>query len=288
MRLSVFLLLGSVAIAPALRPPTSRPIIILVHGRGQLGHDTAALRREWKSDLDASLSTVGLEKLADADVRLAWYADILDPESDSGCANARDTQSLGFGTFARDMLASMTSTIPEQDSRDARSIVGDLLFVVDPWTRCAAERRVGRVIEAAVAEHRPVVVVAYSLGSLVTYSYLKSLPPTVRHAADLRLITIGSPLGIREFRDIVFDNSSDIILPGTVSSWVNVYDPDDLFAAPLADRSTSRVQDRVATRSNSDAHSIGRYLRDRVTGVAVAQALCAAAKDQFGEACSRL
>jgi hypothetical protein len=62
--------------------PELRPVVILVHGRGHLGQDTAALRREWKRDLDSSLTLVGMPRLADADVRLAWYADVLDPDSE--------------------------------------------------------------------------------------------------------------------------------------------------------------------------------------------------------------
>lgn len=102
-----------------------RPFVILVHGRGLLGQDSAGLRREWKRDLDASLASVGLPSLSDDDVRMAWYADVLDAESDSGCAMASGggTEALGLGAFTRGILASLTSGLPEQETRDARGLI---------------------------------------------------------------------------------------------------------------------------------------------------------------------
>lgn len=268
-----------------------RPFVILVHGRGLLGQDSAGLRREWKRDLDASLASVGLPSLSDDDVRMAWYADVLDAESDSGCAMASGggTEALGLGAFTRGILASLTSGLPEQETRDARGLIGDLLYLVDPWKRCAAERRVGHTIEAATGENRPVIVVAYSLGSLVTYGYL-SRPPN-KKSGPLRFVTVGSPLGIREIRHLILEDQADrLALPAGVRSWVNIYDPDDPFSAPVGsggEKADLRDQPTQA-RGNGDAHAVGRYLRDRSTGLALAQALCAAAKDRIGEPCVRL
>jgi hypothetical protein len=279
----------AVSAAPTPSPEPARPVVVLVHGRGQLGQDTAALRRGWKRDLDSSLTLVGLPRLADEDVRLAWYADVLDLETDTGCTAATsDSVSLGFGAFTRGLLAAVTSAMPEKDSRDARSMMGDVMFVVDPWTRCAAERRVGRVIEAARQEGRPVVVVAYSLGSVVTYGYLRSIAPANEGSA-VRLVTLGSPLG-GELGELLLGDRSTLERPASVASWSNVYDPDDFFSAPVARGGlASRVED-LPTQSHSggDAHNVDRYLRDRATGAAVARALCASAGKRLAEACSHL
>jgi len=278
------LTLGSVA-----RQPTPRPIVILVHGRGHLDADSAALHREWKRDLDSALAVVGLPRLAAEDVRLAWYADALDPDFEGPCATAEmDGDSLGFERFARGLIVALATALPRTEAPEARALLGDLLYVMDPATRCAAEYRVGSVIDAAIAEQRPVVIVAYSLGSLVAYGYLKAHAP-VKRAPDVRLITLGSPLGNREIRDMLGGGSDSLRIPAGVSAWENVYDPNDPFSAALqAPGSQLGVVDRVTeSASDYDAHYIGRYLRDPATGAAVGRALCAAASNP-GQACLRL
>lgn len=271
----------------------SRPVVILVHGRGQLGFDSAASRREWKRDLDSSLALVGMPKLRDEDVRVAWYADVLDPHSADECAftSEAETVEMGFGSLARGFLATLTSVLSDSvESFGFRGIMGDVLYFVDRGTRCAAEQRVARSIETAVAELRPVIVVAYSLGSLVTYEYL-SRTAGFERSADLRLVTIGSPLGVREIRELLTDQTTDSLrVPAAVKSWENVYDPDDVFSAPLHGKVAAPgiLDRRIESASDENAHYIGRYLRDRSTGAAVGRALCATAKDQLGRVCSRV
>lgn len=285
---------GALTLAGAALPPAPaqgpRPLVILVHGRGQLGFDSAATRREWKRDLDSALATVGLPRLRDEDVRLAWYADVLDPASAGECAVASTSavDELGLGDFARGFLASLTSVMSESDeSFGARGLFGDILYFVDRGTRCAAEQRVGDALASAAREKRPVIVVAYSLGSLVTYAYLSTARQDAQLPSELRLVTLGSPLGMREIRDLVLESGADTLrAPRGVKSWDNVYDPDDFFSAPLSGKG---VRDRATeSASNYDAHQIRRYLRDRSTGLALGHAICASLRDEIGASCSKL
>jgi hypothetical protein len=238
-----------------------------------------------------------MPKLRDEDVRLAWYADVLDPESEATCSDERaqakiDDDVADLGVFARGLFSTLTSNLTKDESRGLRGLIGDMLFVVDGSKRCAAERRVGRAIEDVAREHRPVVVVAYSLGSLVTFDYLNS------HAAsdglaDVRLITMGSPLGVRELRELMLGEIGDTLrVPKSVRSWENIFDPYDVFSAPLERIVTPRmVHDRMTraeSSSESDAHQIDHYLRDRATGAALARAICATSKDRIGAACEKL
>lgn len=288
--LALPLAIAAVAVGSIVAQPAPRPIVILVHGRGHLDADSASLRREWKRDLDSALATVGLPRLAAEDVRLAWYADALDPDVESPCAtNELRTDSLGFEGFARGLIVALATALPKTEAPEARALLGDLLYVTDAATRCAAERRVGSVIESAISEKRPVVVVAYSLGSLVAYGYLNARAPAAKRHGDVRLITLGSPLGNREIRDMLGGGRDSLRVPAGVSVWENVYDPSDPFAAPLEGSVSAKgIRDRAtASPSDYDSHYIGRYLRDAATGGAVGRALCAAASD-IGEACSRL
>src|SRR5437867_10010411 len=121
MRFLVVLPLAALtlSVAPAQRPADLSPIIVLVHGRGQLGQDTAALRRDWKSDLDSAFKAAGLDAPRNEDVRLAWYADLLDIDSDSSCVPPRASDdSLTFGDLARGFLGFLAASGNEGESRE--------------------------------------------------------------------------------------------------------------------------------------------------------------------------
>jgi len=272
------------AIEPATQP---LPLVILVHGRGQLGLDTAAMRREWKRDLDASLASVGLPALRDDDVRLAWYADALDPNAENECArpvSGGGVEELGLGDVTRALFASLASALPANESRGARSVFGELLYFLDGDTRCAAGKRFGAQYREAIAQNRPVVIVAYSLGSVVTYDYLKTHGAT---GADVRLITAGSPLGAREFRELLFGvGAPPPALPSGVTTWVNLYDPDDPFASPVG--APTAIDWRTESPYGGSAHYHGRYLRDPAMGRALGRAICASSARALGDGCRAL
>jgi hypothetical protein len=279
MRFLLFpLALLALAATSAVEP---RPVVILVHGRGHSVSDSAALRRAWKAELDSGLARVGMAPLASEDVRVAWYSDAMDFDSESSCArNDRASDGADAGLFARDFFGALAALIPDEAS-EARSLMRDALYVMDPQVRCATQERVGHAIEAAIAEKRPVIVVAYSLGSLVTYGYLRS----GKHSSgSVRLVTVGSPLGNPELRALLGGVDS-LSVPANVTAWENVYDERDVFAAPLE---LGGVRDRIAKRATeSDSHGIGRYLSDPATGQAVGRALCSAAR-RTDSTCTRL
>ena len=264
--------------------PEPRPIVVLVHGRGQFGLDSAQLRREWLTDLDTALSRVGMLALPPADVRLAWYADALDPDSTYSCApRVAMAGSAGESVDIRDLASGFLNFVASaagEDTRELRGLVGETMYVLDSRSRCAAEARVGKVIRAAVRERRPVIVVAYSLGSLVTYGFLQHADSL----ADIRLVTVGSPLALRPVREIVFGETAGALrVPKSIASWENVYDGADVLAGPLSGQvATDLLRDRATHASASEEpHAIARYFRDRATGDALKDAICAVAR-QYG------
>lgn len=236
-----------------------------------LGADSAALRSAWKRDLDSALARVKLPALRDEDVRLAWYADALDPSSDAYC----DRSSRGeadLGSFARGFLVTMAAMVAEaeEDNRQARSLFADLLYLADPDTRCAAEERIASAMAEAQAKGRPVIIVAYSLGSAVAYEHLRRR--VARDTPPLHFITLGSPLGVWIAREVLFGGRPLEAPPG-VTRWVNIYDPEDGLAAPLG-IAGGLVHDRaVRLKTSGSPHEAGRYLRDEATGEALGDAL---------------
>jgi hypothetical protein len=260
---AVTLAAACAASAPRAQEP-QRPVLVIVHGRGHGDADSAALRRRWKRALDSALAPNGA-RLADGDLRLAWYADILDPSGQEACERTADADSATV--VVRGIFGAMAALLPnDQETRETRGLIGDLLWVIDDARRCAAERRVGAEIERAIHTRRPVVVIGYSLGSVVTYGYLRARAP---RAGDppIDLITVGSPLGHPVFRELLGVGPEALRRPRSVRSWENVYDPNDPFASPITDATAADVLSNRATENETsrDPHDIERYLGDRAT-----------------------
>ena len=274
---------------------SGRPVVLIVHGRGQIGHDSAQVRREALEALRAgAFGATGDSLFAERDVRLIWYADVLDSrwtgDNASRCRSMGGSGSALAGAdtvkTALNFIASLAGAIVElatdqkvgsNDVNELRGIVGDLRYLGDTDTRCAAEGRVGRAIEQARAERRPVILVAHSLGALVSWGALRQ-----RRSGDgvtvERFVTLGSPLGSPDVRRLVFgEDAPELSLPRSVRSWVNVVDGDDPFATRIlrsaADSGLgAAVRDVTTSLRHEDAHRMSEYLRDPATADAMVSA----------------
>jgi hypothetical protein len=255
------LLTAVLALSNAAAQPS--PVVVFVHGRMSVEADTAMLRREWQQALNASLGDRGFRDVADADVRLGWYADVLDPMAE-GCPRASDEED-GLDAFGI-LLSAIVGAIPRGEARDAKAFVSDVMFVLDESRRCAARQRVGREIERAVATGRPVVVLAYSLGSMVAYQYLQERAAKPGEP-PIDLVTIGSPLGVPELRALLGLETESLRKPRSVRSWTNIHDPEDPIAGPISsDSASAGVSDLATKRARpGQSHMVERYLRDPAT-----------------------
>lgn len=127
--------------------------------------------------------------------------------------------------------------------------------------------RVVATLKAAAEDGGPLVVMAHSQGTVVTYDCLKNVPDCPPIDA---LITVGSPLGL--------DEVQDKLKPGFVAgrafpseklrgSWHNVYDPLDIVSRPdpklandYRDDGQERVVDVLQRNSGLWRHSMTKYL----------------------------
>jgi hypothetical protein len=259
-------LLATRASAQHAGASVKRPLILLVHGRGMFGRDTGPL-------------------FTDGDVRLVWYADVLDPMSSASCGREtvarekRQSDGLADVVFGLSGILAAVAGDSTGANMEVRGLAGDLLYVGDPARRCAAEERLLTAVSQARAEHRPVIVVAHSLGSLVAYGALRSGSISA-DATIHRLVTLGSPLGAAELRELVFKDgvTGPVKLPTSVRSWVNIREPRDPIAVPLSGADSTTLRDLVGSGSADgvDAHDMGGYLRDPMAGRAIAWAWCSA------------
>jgi hypothetical protein len=143
--------------------------------------------------------------------------------------------------------------------RLARLFVAAFFPEVSTYLNDADARvRARHTIADAIAEHRPRVVIAHSLGSVVTYEALWARPLAVP-----LLVTIGSPLGLP---GVVFERLEPVPAPRAarppgVQRWVNIADHGDFIAVPkrLSDRCDVDEEYGVSIHP-VDFHRVASYL----------------------------
>jgi hypothetical protein len=121
-----------------------------------------------------------------------------------------------------------------------------------------AMRRVVR--EALGGIDGPVVMIGHSLGSIIAYDVLRE-----RSSAALEvplLVTVGSPLGVKEVQDLV---ERPLEVPTPVASWRNASDARDLVAMDHTLRPeykpAERCMDLFVVNDSGNHHGIREYLR---------------------------
>jgi hypothetical protein len=203
------------------------------------------------------------------------------------------TSQVGLGDFW-DRLLSVASDVA------ARFSVGRELFLrafpdtkrylEDRRYRCATDGRLQLALDAARGGGRPVVLVAHSMGSLVSYDLLYGLDrgqpvPRPDNRYDVRrLVTLGSQLGIVEIMPFIVGREGfrvPLPVPSSIRSWVNLRAPND-YVAPRGARGkyaaagAQTFGEWEVTTISGDPHSIRGYLQNPATARAIAFAWCSA------------
>lgn len=285
---SVTALVAVVALVAGFVAPEDdrgRPVVLIVHGRGMLDRDSSATRALWLDGLGSATKALARQSLlSDRDVRVVWYADVLDPRSDAGCDYDRadprarrdattDKDLKSFVSLAGNVLGALGEFVSDTEAgSQLRGFAGDAAFLSDARKRCAAEQRLADAIDRAQHEGRPIILLAHSLGALVAYDYLSTRRDT---GVVQRFITIGSIVGSPELRHLLVggDSTDTLVTPASVKRWVNIRNDRDPFATPL-----SVGRDVVVTvpADEPDPHEMIGYLHASATAGEVLSGWCAA------------
>ncbi len=132
-------------------------------------------------------------------------------------------------------------------------------------------------IEAIVAPHLmegPAVVVAHSLGTIVSYRILRRMALEGRPLDVPLFLTVGSPLSLRTVRRAL---GPAYARPKGVARWLNAYDPDDFISLGqgLTPDTFAGDIENIGDVENlpDDAHAIDGYLSDARVAEAIRAAL---------------
>jgi hypothetical protein len=239
-------------------------------------------------------SITSLPLVAERDMRVVWYADVLDSRSPLGCdysANdARARRSAAINPDLKTVVATagtlldiITSIVADTESMSQlRALSADATFLSDSRKRCASEQRLGDAIDAARREGRPVILLAHSMGSLVAYDYLSARADT---GLVERFITIGSMVGASELRKLLIggDDSDTLSRPAGVKSWTNIRHPNDLFATSIP---TGRNVIASPPSDEPDPHEMVGYLRGISSATEILGSWCSAFGSGAPSACA--
>lgn len=88
-------------------------------------------------------------------------------------------------------------------------------------TKDVVQRRINAIVERHISGE-PCVVVGHSLGSVVGYNVLRSIPHKV-----VKYVTLGSPLGIKSIKRRL---NPPLEMPSATTSWFNALDEGDIIA----------------------------------------------------------
>lgn len=125
--------------------------------------------------------------------------------------------------------------------------------------------RLLKKLHAAAELGEKIVVVSHSMGTMVAYDVLRNCPNCP--AVDT-LITLGSPLGVKEVQDeLAAHDTHGVDFPAaTTNRWINIYDPldpicgaDPKFANDYRAVNGKRVEDLRESNWSKWRHTITHY-----------------------------
>jgi hypothetical protein len=285
--------------------------VLLVHGRAQEGKSSKIIEEEWMAALRRGLSLQGLREPPDLKIDAPFYGDelarLLDsrdlPQAD-GAATRGEAADEGYAAFLEEFATQVSGDekVSRQEIEDelgpgpeprgpenwkwvqavirvidrrtpnvSNLSIGKLLRDVFVYVNDPVVRRAINKIVAAQLTDEPTVVVAHSLGTVVAYEVLRE------HAGNSvpRLVTVGSPLGIRAIRRRL---ATPLTMPAGVRNWQNAYDPRDVVALYPLDANNFGITPPIRNYSyvnnhTDNRHGIDGYLDDAEVATQIAAAL---------------
>lgn len=225
-----------------------KKVIIGIHGLDNKP-EPALLREWWKASIEEGLARHGGGRKPRFRFELVYWADLIYPEPlEAASLDDPYVPAAGEGPLPRGGLSVRRMTVARVREGTGRVLakvfkapLADKAFREALWTRMpdlhsykadeslrrAIQERLVVRLRAARRWGGHVMLVAHSMGSIVAHDVLLEAGQTVPRLRLEHLVTVGSPLGLGEFADIV---ERPLRVPECVMRWSNLADPKDQVA----------------------------------------------------------
>jgi hypothetical protein len=287
--------------------------IILVHGINQQGKSEAAIKAEWLPHLTRGLGRDAVEAIditapfygdklhdltanpdsiaiaqgpngqPDADEAAFLASGLAETASAAGIgARAieteqrtmmRETGDVGEQSFVMNRRFNAIVRLIEKVSPLHGTFVMRLLKQANAYLKKAGVgTKIDEIVQPVLAAG-PAVIVAHSLGTVVSFKLLRAMAAAGTPVEVPLFVTVGSPLPLAAVQAAL---GPEFGLPPGVTRWLNAVDPDDFIALGRGLDVTTfadGIENVVDIDNDPDnAHAISGYLADPRVAQAIAEA----------------
>jgi pimeloyl-ACP methyl ester carboxylesterase len=241
--------------------------IVLVHGAFNELWGPNELKSRWLPAVRDGLWHHGVT-IDDDDVEVCFYGDLFRRAPGTAADDQLQQSRAGIAESLHDLGADTVAMLGQAANHAAFERTVDMVTIMATDADLRAKMRAR--IEPLVGDDTRVVV-AHSLGTVLSYMALANHPQWRVHT----FVTLGSPLGSPMVGGMLdpplVDGKGQ--WPGSVERWVNGRAVGDKAAAvPVADRFGDRVEEALVDNGHR-AHAAEPYLNAAATGAAIADAL---------------
>lgn len=255
----------------------STKLIIGIHG---LNNKPAPdiLRNWWKASIAEGISRNCGGQRVDVDFVLAYWADVMysapvalaevaEPYVAAGGSGPLPRSGMSIGSITAARIQEGVGKVLEKvfGAPVAEDVIRDAFETRAPdlhryrhhrATRNAVRERLRERLRAARAGGRQIMLIAHSMGSIVAYDVLRAASRNLPGLRISHFVTLGSPLGLVEVKEIV---SAPLRVPECVARWSNFADPRD-YAARWDTRLSNDYRANSAGVTISDHLVINGYV----------------------------
>lgn len=282
--------LAAFADKAASQEAPTQPVIVLAHGRDQDVNRRDEIERSWRAAVMDALKSK--QRTVDAgDVSMFWYADILSGSDQchyaTGAGEVAD-RAPGWSLWSsvRDGLLAVAAQLPNALQRRLLSsrLEDVTAYLSNGGIACGVDTRFQRMLNPATGAepgqpHRPIIIVAHSLGSMVVYKNLMNRPPD----SSVYFLTIGSMLGNASVQRSLLGTfaKTPAPVPLPVRRWRNFVNRGDLLAFDASKAFASEIPEKRPVDvklklDNEDKHSAADYLASAAFAVNFRESWCLA------------
>ncbi len=227
---------------PSNKSDANDAVVVFVHGRGQAPEKEVTIREKFfHAFAEGQRKLYGRTVVDAADLRFAWYADVIDPGSSAQPSSpnckflATTSASAKFQKELRESLIRVAQAAGLDDFGLQVLAKDTYRYLTKPEVRCEADTRLQSILVDPELKGRPIILVAHSMGGLVSFSAIDALSRVAGSGERphvSRFITLGTQIGLPEVIQGLQGGyvKTPVPLPNLIDGWENFRNQGDKLA----------------------------------------------------------